>query len=511
MAIAFDVTSVEPDRDPLVEVAVAGALEARGLRNLVACDADGALLVDALPLNGLVMALHLAYTRHRPLRLRPDDVWLCIAQGLARHVDEHAEALRSRLVRHQGQLAIEVRRDELLVDPSSVREWAIVVDGLAERVREHLGGRADLFVAGFSTTTMASRAASQITLLGAVQKYFTYSVASLCGIPRVVLDGTPDDWADVRRRARVLGEFDLGWWAEALDPVLAKLAETAAGSVDRRWWERIYKVHHASGGEAISGWVNALFPYLHESGDTRNAWFARGDEANELELPKLGHYPTGMASAPFTWRVGPGGDERAMRLVAGFVGVARSEAEGVAPAIGWAVLPSTPPRRFDALTSPFEPGVTTLSSRAGTTMTSLEGLAEQIALDGLQRVNLSLWWCKALTSLEGLAGVAAVEDVNILGCDALERLDGLAAAPRLRSLSVAQCARLRDLSPLAGLPAVEDLRITNNPNVTDYSPVAALRSLKQLHLYGDSVPAFARGSFTDPAAIVSVQQKLRQR
>jgi hypothetical protein len=229
-----------------------------------------------------------------------------------------------------------VRRDALFADPSSAREWAIAVDALASAVREQLGGRADLFVADFSTTT-ASRAASQIALLGAVQKYFNYTISSLCGIPRVTLDGTRDDWAAIRRRARVLHEFDLGWWAEALEPVLAKLEETAAGKPDRRWWETIYKVHHASGGESISGWVNALFPYVYEEGDERNPWFEVGDGANELELPKLNHFPTGIASAPFTWRVGVGVgvEERAMRLVAGFVGVrrARGELEGVAPAI----------------------------------------------------------------------------------------------------------------------------------------------------------------------------------
>jgi hypothetical protein len=152
-----------------------------------------------------------------------------------------------------------------------------------------------------------------------------------------------------------------------------------------------------------------------------------------------------------------------------------------------------------------------LSPRDAGALTSLVGLGEEIALDNYSRVRLSLWWCKQLTSLDGIEGVAAVEDVNILGCDALERLDALPGAPRLKSVSVAQCAKIVDLSPLARLPVVEDLRLTHNPRVTDYSPIAALRTLQQLHLYGDGVPAYARGSFTTRDAIVSVQQKLARR
>jgi hypothetical protein len=62
----------------------------------------------------LALAVDLAFREHRPLVLTPDAVWLCLAQSLAVHVDLHAEQLRPMLVRHQGQLALDVRRDDFV-------------------------------------------------------------------------------------------------------------------------------------------------------------------------------------------------------------------------------------------------------------------------------------------------------------------------------------------------------------------------------------------------------------
>lgn len=79
MAITFALSAVEPDREPLDDASLAGNLKAYGVNRVVAADAGDARLVSALPLNGLVVAMHVACTRHRPLTLTPDAVWLCIA------------------------------------------------------------------------------------------------------------------------------------------------------------------------------------------------------------------------------------------------------------------------------------------------------------------------------------------------------------------------------------------------------------------------------------------------
>ncbi len=502
MGHTFELTEVDPDDQPLGTTTLAQELTARGLRDVLVADCSEPALAEALSLNSFVMAMHVAYTRHRPLTVSPDAVWLCIAQGLARHIDEHAGQLRGRLVRHTGKLTLETLKPELALEPHSVTHWSAAVEDLAGMVRTHLGGRADLFVARFSTTDACSRVASQITLLGAVQAYFEYVVNSLCGIPRVTLTGTVDDWRDLRARAHILDELDLGWWRKELDPVLAALEDTARGKPSRRFWERAYKVHHGSGGESISGWVNALFPYLGERGDERNPWFEVGDGASELELPKLRSYPSGLASAPFTWKL-LGGD-RAMRLVAGFVGVAR-RGEGVAPAIGWAVTPAAPDRRFRAIDN--GNGVT-VSPRDAAALTSLEGLGDELAADGHTRATLSLWWCHQLTSLAGVAEAPMIKELTILSCDNLADLSPLVAATSLEYLMVQQCPRVADLTPLARMPHLRHLGVNHCPEARDLRPIAALTQLEVLDLFGDTIPQPLRGRHTGRDAIAAVLAKI---
>jgi hypothetical protein len=507
--ITFDVSpDLRPEGDPLRSITLSDALEARGVRGAIVTEQDGpeARLVDVLPLNGFVMTMHTAYALHRPLVIGPDDVWGCIVQGLARHVSESAEELRARLVRHTGKIALEVRRDELAIDPASTAEWAGAVSDLASKVREHLGGRVDLFVARFSTTGHASRVASQIALLDAVQSYFEYTVGSLCGIPRVTLLGTADDWADMRQRVRVLGELDLAWWAEALDPVLAEMENTARGKPSVDFWQRAYKLQLASGGEAISGWVNALFPYTGDRGKSPNRWFTLGEDADELDLPKLRDFPCGLVSAPFTWRLLTG--DRPMRLVAGFMGVSESANGALSPAIGWAVTPAMPERMFRA--HDFGEGVVRLSPR-DVAATSLEGLRDAIAMDSLRGVKLSLVWCKELESLSGIEGIAEIRDVDLLSCDRIERLDPLAELPALKNLWIQQCPRIVDLRSLARLRDLVRLAVNHNPAIVDYSPISEIVGLENLDLFGETVPAAVRGRHAGREAVAAAQALLRSK
>ena len=59
-----------------------------------------------------IAATHFAFSQHRPLVLSPDMIWVTILQGLAQHVKNHAEKLRSQFVGHQGELAGLVRANE---------------------------------------------------------------------------------------------------------------------------------------------------------------------------------------------------------------------------------------------------------------------------------------------------------------------------------------------------------------------------------------------------------------
>jgi Domain of unknown function (DUF4419) len=49
-------------------------------------------------------------------------------------------------------------------------------------------------ICDFSTTTPAIRTASEVVLMDSFSSYFTYVVRSVCGIPRITIEGKLDDW-----------------------------------------------------------------------------------------------------------------------------------------------------------------------------------------------------------------------------------------------------------------------------------------------------------------------------
>lgn len=244
--VTFEVSDVPVERSELKRGSVAQVLGAPYTGRIErAIELDrGFAPTEEHPFLG---AARHAFARHLPLRLRPDDVWLLLVQGFAQHVSIHAEELRGRLVSHAGKLTITVIRDEF-VRGAPDNDWASAFPEFREQIREHVGARHDLIVGDFSTTSPTDRVVGTIALMDVMQHYFDFVVLTRCGIPRITLTGTPDDWRQIRERARVFAEFDLEWWCEPLEEALTYFVHAAEGRADRdvcqdrradRWVSRI--------------------------------------------------------------------------------------------------------------------------------------------------------------------------------------------------------------------------------------------------------------------------------
>ena len=316
-------------------------------------------LVEDVEYHPVVAAATLAFNDHRTLTLSPDMIWLLIAQGFAHHVNANAETLRRRLVRHQGKLTIEVRRNDF-VKESPENPWPEVFEAFAHLIREHVGEETYAMLRpAFSTTGPVERAAADVVLLDTMQSFFDYLFVSFCGIPAIVLEGTVADWRSVASRARDLAAFDLGWWIDPLAPILDEFVAAASGRVNRRFWQSICKIDGSSGGPFTSGWITALFPYLKgPDGQVtiRSRWLSRGGRDLKYILfpsdhkrrarekagqgipmgPTASRFPGGLSRAPFVWKYGL--ETHQMEFLGGFVGVSQDNGTlALRPEIGWAV------------------------------------------------------------------------------------------------------------------------------------------------------------------------------
>jgi hypothetical protein len=318
-----------------------------------------------------VGAVHAAYQNHRPLILSPDMFWLLIIQGLAQHINHSPEKYREQFVAFSGKTCLEVHRDDF-IKGALENTWEDVFSEFSAKIQQHVGDRNySSIVAEFSTTGRVEKAAFEIVLMDCVQSYFKFVVHSLCGIPEVILEGEPEDWARVRNKTQVLGAmFDANWWTDELVPVLDLIAENADGRNNPELWENIYKdMHFASGNSRISGWIIKFFPYLSRGG--RNSAILEmasrsppGGKRSGIDRTGLGRksaealstrpgrqefdtsfarlgisaedLPGSLSRVPFLWNHVD--DTYNMEFLAGFMGYTQDpESLAVRPKIGWAV------------------------------------------------------------------------------------------------------------------------------------------------------------------------------
>jgi hypothetical protein len=322
-----------------------------------ACDNYHVDVVKQAGIHSLIAAADLAYQHHFPLVLSPDVLWLTLAQGLANHVNNHAEELRSRLVPHEGKVVIKVRRDDF-VKGSPENPWAEVWPEFSATIKNAIGPKShSLILNDFSTTGPTERAASEVVLMDCVQSYFSYECDTLCGIPEITLEGTAEDWEKIHQRVKHLEEFKLKWWLKDVQQITAEFVRASQGHPNAAFWRAIYKQEDSSGGPYMSGWLVRLLPYLksreYKEGirddglhcyytpwqtNLKNPWVGKPLLQDPGPFKGITHsqLPSSASQVPFVWKYL--GKEFDYQFVAGVLTVAQDkESRAIRPRIGWAV------------------------------------------------------------------------------------------------------------------------------------------------------------------------------
>ncbi|EIW74183.1 hypothetical protein CONPUDRAFT_170209 [Coniophora puteana RWD-64-598 SS2] len=220
--------------------------------------------------NGFVHAAIEAYSHHRALVVRPDDVWLSILTQFSVYVNAHAEELRSSFVAHQGkkELVVSAGGDRYSVD---FGDMARQMTGLLHKNLVDPELR-DWILPIFSTTTITDSTVASIVMMATMKKYFSFKFSLICGIPQVIIDGTKDDWEAILARAEKLKEYGLetAAWYHLLRPVLMRFVqafEEPSTTGLRGFWGKV--AHYHSGGSGptyLMGWITA-FCVFNEDGD----------------------------------------------------------------------------------------------------------------------------------------------------------------------------------------------------------------------------------------------------
>jgi Domain of unknown function (DUF4419) len=334
----------------LPRISVRAALERTACSRIVICRNAEQEVVEGGDFHPLIAAAAIAYKQHMPLVLSPDMIWITILQGVARHIALHAESLRPKLVAHQTRI-------ELLVNtnlgrlPETDAQMLAVTQSFVELIGKHVPADKQFLLRGeFSTTTDVERIVGSIVVMDSFQPYFDYVFRVICGIPSVILEGTPADWESLGAKVQLLHESDLdiSWWTRHLLPLCDHFVRTADGDADRTHWNNLCKITERYGVDDLNGWLLKFIPYIRHD---KNELPCHRNPVLELsEFPtdnkKMGKItgctsnmlPTGLSFAPVACQNLEADTTDQYQFVAGLVGVRQSNDDfSLRPVFGWAI------------------------------------------------------------------------------------------------------------------------------------------------------------------------------
>lgn len=236
---------------------------------------EGGLFQTDLVSSGLAGVLLAAFNTHSPLLLRPSDIWCQIMVVLVQAQDKDPERFRSLFVSHAGKKCITI---ETL--PMSFGDRLTSPMGLGRMISGTLNNMtpesASVLNPNFSGMSHVRQLTLGSLLLSSQKGYFTYGFCTSCGIPRIYLDGTPEDWENLVRKTEwvcdkilthIHGETKSGLILRVVRKIAA---ERSATSPDIPFWRSIFAYESGSGFSRMGGWAQVFWPSAKpESGSFR--------------------------------------------------------------------------------------------------------------------------------------------------------------------------------------------------------------------------------------------------
>ena len=260
----------------------------------------------------------LAYARHYAMEISPDDIWLLILDGFRLHVKSNSDSLKDRFVGPDVDTDIKVFANHLTME-STHEEWFGVIADFFDNLQEKLPPETDAPLrTKFSTTSPVDYNISRSMVMAIASEYYTYSAYTLCGIPKIKINGTKEDWSLLKDSFNKLAtRIDMEWWSQQLNPILDEFVKAFDGNSSIAFWKNIYKLYEPKGcgNPKFNGWFSKFYPYLMGYSD-KMEFVKRTDWEHDVDFETL---PNALTSVDVKWNYL--GQEIPLKLYTGFIGV----------------------------------------------------------------------------------------------------------------------------------------------------------------------------------------------
>jgi hypothetical protein len=274
-----------------------------------------------------------------------------IVSELATAVNQNPEIFRDIFTYSSEKEKIVVISNSL-VRGNPASDWGATLNLFEEQLAKKVPPTTmDALLPRFSTETIESRAATLVAFMDMAQSFYVYKTRSMCGIPRIRLDGTAEDWQKLfvvtEEMSRIFGNRTplLKMYFQHLIPLVSKIADQASGTaLDNEFWSSIYKFNSVSGGTRANGWITGFLAFIRDKSgmivpkpEKFFDWKSVLEENRDNDYVGLGSsiFPTHVSSAPFLWIYL--GEKLPMTYIGGILGI-ENDGGFVSPQLSYAVL-----------------------------------------------------------------------------------------------------------------------------------------------------------------------------
>ena len=289
-----------------------------------------------------------SYVNHMPVSINPDILWMLIVQGFSRHIDQNAEKLRNKFVDFDGKKELTVDGDELTIEEITKEGWERTFKEFVEKIKENAGeSMIKLITPSFSTTTPTIQVSSQIAIMSCFKNYFKFiRLWGGCGFPYINLEGTLNDYEELKRKVEKLMGYDIDDWVKELIIIIKKIVETKKGKIDIDFWKNMIINEEAmeprGSGELtkvnnIDGWLLNFYPYykIDDSFERCEKLKRRKDFNKPIDVEHLKYLPEEFIGVPLTMLHKITLKETELSVKTGFLGMIQEKNGLIKPEIGW--------------------------------------------------------------------------------------------------------------------------------------------------------------------------------
>ena len=309
---------------------------------------DEANYISGLRGHPILEGYYQCYAKHIPVTVSPDILWMLIVQGFLRHIDQNPEKLRNKFVDFDGQKTLNVDGGELTIEEITREGWESTFSAFVELIKKNAGdSMVKIITPTFSTTTPTIQVSSQIALILCFKNYFKYiRLYGGCGFPYINLQGTLNDYEELKSKVEKLKGYDIDDWIDELIIIIDKIIETKKGKVDVDFWKNMIKNKETTeprgSGEStkveyIDGWLLNFYPYykVDDFFDKCEKLVRKKYFNKPLDVKQLKNIPEEMVEVPLIMHHKVTGKDTELTIKTGFLGMIQEKNGLAKPEIGW--------------------------------------------------------------------------------------------------------------------------------------------------------------------------------